>query len=108
MTPKSETLLKFPDIGNVEFSFPTTIKTVLFIYCNNRGFDEYECCGRLYASDNPKETGELHIGKLFITFSGSSEGKNYKTIIEILEHHKDGSFTIITEDGKRNHIKKSY
>lgn len=108
MTPKAETLLKFPSIGNVEFYFPKSIKTILFIRCNKFDYDKYECCGRLYASDNPRDTGENHIGELFIRFTGSSGGKEYKTIIEVLEWHSDGSFTIITEDGVRNHIKKSF
>ncbi len=108
MTPKAETLLKFPSIAHVEFFFPKTIKTILFIHCTKLGYDEYEACGRLYATNNPKNTGENHIGELFIRFTGSSEGKEYETTIEILEWHSDGSFTIITEDGVRNHIKKSF
>lgn len=108
MTPKAETLLKFPSIALVEFSFPKTIKTILFIHCNKLGYDKYEACGRLYASDNPQATGEEHIGKLFIRFEGTYEGKRYKTTVEQLEYHSDGSFTIITEDGARNHIKKSF
>lgn len=109
ITPKAETILKFPKLGHAEFNFPKVIKTILFIRCNPISYNkyEYECEGRLYASENPKDTGELHIGLLYIQFTGSSEGENYKTTIEILEHYRDGSFDIITEDGQRNHIKKS-
>lgn len=108
MTSKAETLFKFRSIAHVEFSFPKTIKTILFIHCNKLGYDEYEACGRLYASDNPQATGEDHIGKLFIRFEGSYEWEKYKTSVEQLEYHSDGAFTIITEDGVRNHIKKSF
>jgi len=110
MTPKADKMKEFVGIGWVEFEFPKLIKTVLFIHCGyikNRknGDDCYEAVGRLYESDNPKETGEDHIGKLYIYVYDHPANVRYETFYEQLNHHPDGSFDIITQTGKRFHIK---
>jgi hypothetical protein len=110
ITPKAEKMKEFEGIGWIEFDFPKSIKTILFIHCgyiNNRknGDDCYEVVGRLYESNNPKETGEDHIGKLYIYVYNHPDNVRYKTFYEQLEWRPDGSFYIVTQSKEMFHIK---
>lgn len=104
-TPKAEQMFEFPDLPQVEFEFPGIIRTMLFIHCGRvrasrrGGKDYYEVVGRLYESDNPQQTGENHVGKLYIHVYDYPHATRYKTSVERLEWHADGSFDIITSDG---------
>ncbi len=83
---------EFDVLGWLEFEFPKLIRTILFIHCgyiNNRknGDNCYEAVGRLYESNNPEDTGEDHIGKLYINVY--DHPKN----VGILINEKNGSTT---------------
>jgi len=108
ITPKANKMNDFPGIAWLEFEFPKSIKTVLFIQCgyiNNRknGDDCYEIIGRLYESNNPRETGENHIGKLYIYVYGHPENVRYETYYEQLEWRPDGSFYVVTQSDEIFH-----
>ena len=110
ITPKAEKMKGFDGLGWIEFDFPKSIRTVLFIRCGyikNRkhGEDCYEAVGKLYESNNPKETGEDHIGNLYIHVYGHPENVRYETFYEQLEHRPDGSFYIITQSKEMFHFK---
>ena len=110
ITPKAEKMKEFKGIGWLEFEFPKPIRTVLFIYCGyieNRknGDDCYEAVGRLYESNNPRETGEDHIGKLYIYVYDHPENVRYETFYEQLEHRPDCSFYVITQSKEMFHFK---
>lgn len=87
-TPKAEPMFEFQNLGEVSFECPTVVKTVLFIHYGliraslRGGEDHYEFMGRLYSSTNPQETGEQHIGKLFIWAYGSRDCPRYETKFE--------------------------
>lgn len=110
ITPKADKMNEFDRIGWLEFEFPKMIRTILFIHCGfikNRkdGDDCYEVVGRLYESDNPRETGEDHIGKLYIYVYDYPENVRYETFYEQLEHRPDGSFYVITQSKEMLHFK---
>ena len=110
ITPKAEIMTKFPRISWIEFEFPKSVKTVLFIHCGfidkgKRGSDYYEIVGRLYESENPRETGENHIGKLYIYVHNFPSDIRYETYYEQLEWRPDGSFYIVTQSKEMFHYK---
>jgi len=110
ITPKADKMKEFNGISWLEFEFPKLIRTVLFINCGyikNRkhGDDCYEAVGRLYESNNTRETGEDHIGKLYIFVYNHPENVRYKTFYEQLEHRTDGSFYIVTQSKELYHYK---
>lgn len=110
MTPKAEKMSRFPGIGWIEFEFPKPMRTVLFIHCGfieNRkhGEDCYEIVGRLYESNNPRETEEEHIGKLYIYVYGYPDNVRYETFYEQLEHLPGGSFYVVTQSDHLLHYK---
>jgi len=104
-TPKAERMFEFSDLPQVEFEFPKTIRTILFIHCGvvraRGGKDYFEVVGRLYESANPKETGENHIGKLYVYVHDHPQATRFTTTVERFEWHDDGSFDIILPDGER-------
>jgi len=109
-TTKAEMMYNFQGFAKVEFDFPHAVKTVLFIssgrvQSDRQGDQDYfEVVGRLYASGNPRETGENHIGKLFVHVYNHPHNTEFTTTTEQLEWHADGSFDTITEDGTRFHF----
>jgi len=110
MTPKADKMKEFDGLGWLEFEFPKLIRTVLFIHCGyikNRkhGDDCYEAVGRLYESNNPRETEEDHIGKLYIYVYDHPENVRYETFYEQLEHRQNGSFYVITQSKEIFHYK---
>ena len=110
-TPKADMLYSFKGFAKAQFNFPDTVRTVLFIQSGqvraNRqgGRDYYEIVGRLYTSENPRQTGENHIGKLYVHVYNHPHDTEFKTTTEKLEWHPDGSFDIISENGERFHTK---
>jgi hypothetical protein len=109
-TPKAEKMFEFSGLPQVEFEFEGIVKTVLFIHCGRvraslqGGKDYYEIVGRLYKSDNPQETGENHVGKLYINVFDHPFNTIFKTSVEKFEWYEDGSFDVITANGERHHI----
>ena len=87
-TPKAETMFEFSGLSGVGFDFPGVIKTVLFIHCGlvresqRGGKDHFEVVGRLYKSDNPRETGEDHVGKLFVRVYGYPNDTRFEASVE--------------------------
>lgn len=106
-TPKAEKMFAFSGLPQVEFEFDRTVRTVLFIHCGqvrasrHDEKDYFEVVGRLYESENPQETGENHIGKLYVYVFDYPHAMRFKTLVERLEWHQDGSFEIILPDGER-------
>jgi hypothetical protein len=100
ITPKADKMSEFSGIGHVDFEFPKLVKTVLFINCGlvraslRGGQDHYEVVGRLYESSNPKETGENHVGKLFVHVYNYPHATIFKPSCELLKWRADGSFDI--------------
>ena len=95
---------------NLKVLVPKPIKTVLFIHCGyikNRkhGADCYEAVGRLYKSNNPRETGKNHIGKLYIYVYDHPHNIRYETSYDQLENRPDGSFYVITQSKHMFHYK---
>ena len=110
ITPKAEKMSGFPGIAWVEFEFPKPVRTALFIHCGyitkgKRGNNYYEIVGRLYESENPRETGENHIGKLYIYVHNFPSNVRYETYYEQLEWRNDGSFYIVTQSKEIFHYK---
>ena len=111
-TPKAEKMFAFCGLPEVEFDFPGTVGTVLFISCGLvrsdvrfPGMAPYlDVVGRLYASDNPQESSENHIGKLYVWAHDHSAATRFETKCERLEWHPDGSFDVIEPDGRRTRI----
>jgi hypothetical protein len=108
-TPKAEKMFAFSGLPEVEFEFDRIIRLILFIHCGQvraslRGEKDYfEVVGRLYESENPQETGEKHIGKLYINVFDYPQATRFATLVERLEWYSDGSFDIILPDGERIH-----
>jgi len=106
-TPKAEKMFEFPELPQVTFDFAGTVRTILFIHCGqvrasrHGGKDYFEVVGRLYESANPKETGENHIGKLYIYVHDHPDATRFSTTVERFEWYADGSFDIILPDGQR-------
>jgi len=101
-------MFEFQGIANIEFEFPKVVRTVLFIHCGLvKSSDEkeyYEVVGRLYESDNPQETGENHIGKVYIWVHDHPHATRFQTSCECFEWHSNGSFEVITKDGSQKRI----
>lgn len=105
VTPKTENILDLPNLSFVSFDFPHPVRTVLFIhYGSIKGQNQHqEIVGRLYSSENAKETNEKHIGKLFINVFGSGQDIKYEAYCEELIWNEDGSFDIVTNDDQVIH-----
>lgn len=111
-TPKAERMFDFEGLGDVEFKFPKSVRTVLFIHCglvrasvrDSSLTDYYEVVGRLYESDNPQDNDERHAGKLYIWVYDYPHATCFKASCELLEWHTDGSFDVITSEGVRHNV----
>ena len=109
-TPSASEIFRFPCLSQVEFEFPTAVRTLLFIHCgevrttSDCGKGYFELVGRLYKTDRPKETGEDHTGKLYVYVHGFPHATWFETIVEQLEGYSDGSFDVIASDGKRTKV----
>jgi len=106
-TPNAEKMFEFNGLPQVEFEFPGMLRTALAISCGlvrasrHGGEDHYEVVFRLYESANPRETGENHIGKLYIRVFGYPGNYRFQPYIERFEWHPDGSFDVIAPDGAK-------
>lgn len=106
-TPKAEKMFEFRGLSEISFEFPGVVKTILFIQCGQvrgslrGGKDYYEIVGRLYESDNPQETGENHVGKIYIYVHDHPHATRFETSVERFEWYPDGSFDVILPDGQR-------
>ncbi len=69
------------------------------------GEDHYEVVFRLYESSNPRETGENHIGKLYVRVFGQHGNYRFVPYVERFEWHADGSFDVIAPDGTKHRVK---
>lgn len=111
-TPKAEKIFEFSAFPQVEFAYPGAIRTVLFGECVevraslHGGKDYYQVVGRLFESDNPKETDEKHVGKLLVSVYDHPQATRYETEVERLEWHSDGSFDLIESSGQRTKFKR--
>jgi hypothetical protein len=109
VTPQAEMLFKFNGFAKAQFNFPETVKAILFmkskqVPASEPGEQDYfQIEGRLYASANPRETGENHIGKLYVNVHNHPDNTEFRTATVKLVWHSDGSIEFITEDGKRVH-----
>lgn len=111
-TPKAERMLEFEGLPNVEFDFSDILRTGLAISCGlvrgslRGGEDHYEVVIRLYESANPQQTGENHIGKLYVRVFGSKGSYMFHTYVEKFHWYPDGSFDVIAPDGTRHRVTK--
>lgn len=112
-TPKAKKMFEFKGLPNVEFNFPNVIRTGLAISCGlvrgslHGGEDHYEVVIRLYESANPQQTGENHIGKLYIRIFGATGKHQFQSYVERFHWHPDGSFDVIAPDGTKHHVEKT-
>ncbi len=110
LTPKAEKMLTFEGLPDVTFEFPGIVQTALAISCGlvraslHGGEDHHEVVIRLYASTNPQETGENHVGKLYVRVFGEYRSCRFQTYLERLAWYADGSFDIISPEGERVRI----
>jgi hypothetical protein len=110
-TPQAERMFALHGITEITFDCSVPVRTVLFIHCGDvpasleGATDDYlEIVGRLYSGSNPQHAGEKHIGKLHIHAYGSTDNPRFKTSVELLEWHADGSFDVIGPDGTRRGV----
>ncbi|OGU57363.1 MAG: hypothetical protein A2V66_03270 [Ignavibacteria bacterium RBG_13_36_8] len=109
-TPNAETIFQFEGLSDVTFEFPGLVNTILFIHCglvraSLRGSDDYyEVVGRLYSTYHPNQNEEKHVGKLYVRIHGNSIPLRFETLVEKFEWFPDGSFDVITPDGKKNRV----
>lgn len=112
-TLNAEGMFKFSGLLKVEFDFSSIVRVALAISCGlvrgsrSGGEDYYEVVMRLYEGVNPQETGEKHVGKLYIAVFGYPPNTTFKTRIERFEWYEDGSFDVITANGERHHATPS-
>lgn len=66
--------------------------------------DHHEVVFRLYEGANPQESGENHVGKLYVFVYGHPFNTTFKTTVERFDWYEDGSFDVITADGQRHHV----
>lgn len=110
VTPKAEKMFEFKGLPEVEFEFPGTLRTALAIHCGlvrgslHGGEDYHEVVVRLYESANPQQTGENHVGKLYVHVFDRSGNFRFQASVEHFHWHADGSFDVITADGTTRHI----
>ena len=111
-TPNAEKMYEFRELPNIEFDFSGIIRTALSISCGlvrdslQGGQDHYEVVLRLYESANPQQTGENHVGKLYMRVFGQKGSYQFKPYVERFEWRSDGSFDVIAPDGTRHHVTK--
>lgn len=100
LTPKAETILAFEGLPDVTFEFPGIVQTALVISCGlvraslHSGEDHHEVVTRLYASANPGETCENHVGKLYVRVFGEYGSCRFQTYLEGRAWYADGSIDI--------------
>lgn len=105
--PKAEKMFEFAGFGYVEFEYPGTVRTLLFIHCGQvkgslrGGEDYYQAVGRIYSSANPEAENENHIGKLYVDIYGHPNRIRFETKVERLEWYPDGSFDVIEPNGQK-------
>lgn len=110
--PKAEKMFEFPSFGHVEFEYPGTVRTLLFISCGQvrgnlrGGEDYYQAVARIYKSSDPQGNDENHIGKLYVDVYGHPGNIRFETKVERLEWHPDGSFDVIEPNGQRTRFKR--
>lgn len=106
-TPKAEKIFEFTKFPTAEFDFPKRIQTLLFGECIlirgslRGGKDFYQAVARIYESANPQQTGEKHVGKLYVSVYDHPYATRFETKVERLEWYSDGSFDVIEPDGQR-------
>ena len=106
-------MFEFEGLSEIEFDFPSKIQVALAISCGlvraslRGGKDHYEVVFRLYEGTNPQETGENHIGKLYIYVHDHPLNTIFKITVERFKWYEDGSFDVITADGEKHHVAPS-
>jgi hypothetical protein len=84
VTPRAEKITEFLKFPLVEFEFPKSVKTVLFTNCDYisngpRGENYFEVIGQLFESENPRETGENLVGRLYVFVHNYPSNGRYET-----------------------------